>query len=155
MNRQPEQFMVVALSEHRKRHTVPALSMPQHILLANLTSPYRPQTMHWIDAAVKGQGARHGEVVGVAQAPGNRAWAVESESLGALQQQVIDAALRYNMGNTAAKPNGLYLTAKDNEIYTPGDAIPPITEISIVGWIGAGLVVYKNIPLEPYHEANT
>ncbi len=148
MDRQPEQFMVAALREHRKRHTAPALRMPQHILLASLTSPYRPQTMYWIDAAVKGQGVRQGEIVGTAQTPGNQAWVVESESLSALQQQVLKAALRYDMGTTATQPSGLYLTAEDNETYTPGDAIPPVTEISIVGWIGAGLVVYKNIPLE-------
>ncbi len=155
MDRQPEQFMVVALSEHRKRHTAPALRMPQHILLASLTSPYRPQTAYWIDAAVKGQGVRHGEIVSAAQVSGNHAWEVKGESINALQQQVLDAALSYDMGTTAAQPSGLYLTAKDNEIYVPGDAIPPITEISVVGWIGAGLVVYKNIPLEPYHEAET
>lgn len=148
MTRQAEEFMVVALREPRKRNTVPALRMPQHILLASLTSPYRSQTMYWIDAAIKGQGARHGQIVGSAQVSGSRAWEVEGESISALQQQVLEAALQYDMGTTAAAPSGLYLTAKDNEIHVPGDAIPPITEISIVGWIGAGLVVYKNIPLE-------
>lgn len=157
MRKQPEQFMVVAFAEHHKRHAVPALQLPQHILLASFNGTYRHQAMTRISDAVRGTGEHEAEVSDSVQVGGNTAWTLKSESLVKLRAQIINAALRCDTELTGGseKLGDMYMTMRDGELYVPGDVLPNITELSVVGWIGAGLVVYKNIPLGSTYEAAT
>ncbi len=151
-----EQFMVVAFAERHKRNAVPDLRMPSHILLASFTDAYRLQATTRISDMVRGNREIKASVAGLMPTGGDTAWKLKrSKPLVRLQRQILNAALLNNeteLTDTGSKqPHRLYLTGHEGELRAPGDVIS-ITELSVVGWIGAGLVVYRNIPLELMHE---
>lgn len=157
-----EQFNVVAFTEHHKRHAVPALRLPPHIGVLPWMTGYRRQAMVRIGNIAKDSGVIRAVLTEQIKIGDTDAWRLESDQLVELHEKVREAALMERAYKEDPKKNdyGTRLVApvadetysphiilREGQVYLPGDTIA-ITEISVVGWVGVGLVVYKNIPLE-------